>query len=79
MVAGLVDEPYLLRMEDVAQLTPRQVSGIYYRPRNDKGAALPLPYAFETVAGAKAKAFEILTALGMTEDEARRKVYGNAC
>lgn len=36
MVAGLIDEPYCLSMDQVAKLTMRQVSLIYYRERNKK-------------------------------------------
>lgn len=46
MVAGLIDEPYRLTMDQVADLTIRQITFIYYRERDKQGRPKTLPYFF---------------------------------
>lgn len=46
MVVGLLDEPYCLSMADVADLTVRQITFLYYRERDKQGRPRPLPYYF---------------------------------
>jgi hypothetical protein len=77
MVAGLIDEPYLLTMEEISQLTLRQVVMLYYRKRDDKGKPLPLPYGFDDPEAEKKKVYEFWLYTGMEEEKARRLVYGS--
>lgn len=77
MIATLVDEPYLLSMEQVADLTPRQILGIYFRKRDDKGNAIPLPYAWDDGEADRQQAVRFWVAQGKTEEEAREMIYGS--
>lgn len=77
MVATLVDEPYLLTMDQVADLTPRQILGIYFRKRDPKGNPLPLPYAFDDGESDREQAMRFWMANGKTEEEAREMIYGS--
>jgi hypothetical protein len=77
MVATLVDEPYLLSMDQVANLTPRQISGIYLRKRDQKGTAVPLPYAFDDGEEERQQAVRFWMAQGMSEEEAKERIYGS--
>lgn len=75
LVANLLEEPYCMRPEEIARLTPRQVVCFYNRPRNDKGIPRPLPYPGPV--DPKAEQLEFLqTVVGMDPVEAYRKVYG---
>lgn len=47
IIVGLLDEPYLLKMHEAVELTPRQVYFLYYRERDKNGIPKPLPYYFE--------------------------------
>lgn len=77
LVAGLVDEPYCLTMREISRLTPRQIVGIYYRKRDDKGNPLPLPYAFDDGESERQQAVRFWVAQGKGEDEAREMIYGS--
>lgn len=77
MVATLVDEPYLLTMDQVSELTPRQILGIYFRQRDPKGNPLPLPYAFDDGESDRQQAMRFWMANGKTEEEAREMIYGS--
>ena len=75
-MATLLGEPYCLPMRDVVRLTPRQIVGLYHRKQDDKGNLVPLPYAFDDGEAEKEQAVRFWMASGMTEDEAREKIYG---
>jgi len=77
MVATLIDEPYLLSMEQVADLTPRQILGIYFRKRDEKGNAIPLPYAWDDGESDRQQAVRFWVAQGKSEEEAREMIYGS--
>jgi len=76
-VATLIDEPYLLTMNQVAELTPRQILGLYFRKRDPKGIALPLPYAWDDGESDREQAMRFWMANGKTEEEAREMIYGS--
>ena len=76
-MATLIDEPYLLTMNQVAELTPRQILGLYFRKRDPKGIALPLPYAWDDGESDREQAMRFWMANGKTEEEAREMIYGS--
>ena len=76
IVAGLIDEPYLLTMAEVSDLTPRQILGLYFRKRNPKGIALPLPYAWDDGESERQQAIRFWVSQGKTEEEAREMIHG---
>lgn len=76
-MATLIDEPYLLTMNQVAELTPRQILGLYFRKRDPKGIALPLPYAWDDGESDRQQAVRFWMANGKTEEEAREMIYGS--
>lgn len=63
-------------MREIGRLTPRQVVGLYYRQRDDKGNPRPLPYAFDDGESEREQAMRFWMANGKTEDEAREMIYG---
>lgn len=77
LIAGLVDEPYSLSMNSIAQLTLRQIVGIYYRERDEHGKPLPLPYGVAEQGDERTKAVKILIAMGFDPEDARNQVYGS--
>lgn len=78
MVARLLDEPYTLTMESISGLTAKQITELYFRPRDEKGIALPIPYAFDDGEREREKAVAMLSAIaGISEEEARRKIHGD--
>lgn len=64
IVVGLLDEPYLLRIEEVSLLTIRQIYFLYYRERDKDGKAKPLPYLFADPEDKKKAKIEQFIAFG---------------
>lgn len=73
MVVGLLDEPYRLTIDQVADLTVRQVYFMYYRARDKDGRPKPLPYYFIERDRAVQQKVEMFRAfgqkIGKTEEE----------
>lgn len=76
VVANLLDEPYLLRMEDIKRLTPRQIVYLYMRPRDEKGIPRPLPYGFDDTDPMEEAAREFSEKYGVTLEKARGYLNG---
>jgi hypothetical protein len=77
IVANLLEEPWCLRPDEVAKLTPRQVVCFYNRPRNEKGVPRPLPYPGPVDERAEELNF-LQVVMGMSPEAAYRKVYGES-
>ena len=78
----LVDRPYYLSWEQIANLTDRQVVEVFYRPRDKDGTPLPPEPAkseeiklepVSTLEQRKAAYFEICARFGMPPDAAQKK------
>jgi hypothetical protein len=82
----LIDEPYVLPLEQIVELTPRQLDWLYFAPRDKKtGARKQLPYLFdrglEGQLEAKAQFLSMGLALGHKIDDLERewaKQYGDS-
>lgn len=61
MLVALIDQPYLLRFNEIAALTPRQVQQYYHRRRDKEGKPIPFEQIRDedTIAAAKARWFGI--------------------
>lgn len=74
----LLEEPYFLTIDEVADLTVRQISFLYYRERTKEGKAKTLPYYFKTEEDKKQEKINMFKAfgkqLGKTDEEIQQMI-----
>jgi len=75
VVASLTDQPYLLSMDQIAELTDYQIWRIYGKERDDRGVPKTIPGSLAPskresgIVEAKAKYLSMGVALGISMDE----------
>ena len=74
----LLEDPYFLTIEEVADLTVRQITFLYYRERTKEGKAKTLPYYFKSEADKREEKIGMFKAfgkqLGKTDEEIEKMI-----